>query len=211
MAKDVIEPDELNLSDGEYLVKLARETVEKHFVGEKPPLEKAPEKLKKKGAAFVTIELLVGSSRTLRGCIGFIEPIAPLVNVVAEAAVAAAFQDPRFPPLKLSELPMVIFEVSVLSRMKKLPKNPGERLRSVVIGKMGLMVRRGFFSGLLLPQVAVEYNWSPREFLENTCLKAGLEESCWEDEDTEVYYFTAKVFQEETPGGRVVERVLSRE
>ena len=211
MAKDFVEPEELSLKDGEYLVKLARESVEKHFVGEKPSLENAPAKLKRKGAAFVTIESLIGSSRVLRGCIGFIEPIAPLVNVVVEVAIAAAFQDPRFPPLRISELPTVVFEVSVLSRMKKLPKNPEERLKSIVIGKMGLMVKRGLFSGLLLPQVAVEYNWGPEEFLDNTCLKAGLEEKCWEDENTDVYYFTARVFQEETPGGRVVERILSRE
>ncbi len=209
MEEDVIEPEELTLEDGEVLVKLAREAVEKSFVNESISIENVPQKLKRRGTAFVTIERFFEGKRILRGCIGFIEPIAPLAKVVVEAALAAAFEDPRFPPLRPSELPLVVFEVSVLSRFKPLPKNPEERLSSIRIGETGLMVRKGIFSGLLLPQVAVEYKWGPREFLENTCMKAGLPPNCWEDEKAEFYYFTARIFEEETPNGAVVERKLT--
>jgi len=205
--KQAVEPGELSLEEGAFLVKLAREAVEKAFVGEKVKLErgKPSSKLWKRGAAFVTIEKLRAGSKELRGCIGFVEPVAPLVEVVVDAALAAAFEDPRFPPLRASELPFVTFEVTVLSEKKPLPSSPLERPKFVEVGKMGLIAKRGPFSGLLLPQVAVEHGWTSEEFLEYTCIKAGLDPSCWRSSDVEFYYFTGRVFAEKVPGGEVVE------
>uniref|UniRef100_A0A7J3ZMP5 Protein ENM78_04595 n=1 Tax=Fervidicoccus fontis TaxID=683846 RepID=A0A7J3ZMP5_9CREN len=207
MEEAPIRPEELTLEDGEYLVKLARSAVEKALTREKLRLDrKKREKLRRKGAAFVTIEkLLETGAKVLRGCIGYVEPVGPLVEVVANAALASAFDDPRFPPLRLSELPFVIFEVTVLSEKRLLAGSPLERPKNVVIGRMGLIARRGPFSGLLLPQVAVEYGWDEETFLSQTCIKADLEPECWKSSDVEIFYFTGRIFAEKLPGGEVVE------
>jgi uncharacterized protein (TIGR00296 family) len=210
MPQDLVEPEELTLEDGDFLVKLARESVEKYFVNETPDFSRVPEKLRKKGAAFVTIEKIIGDKKQLRGCIGYVEPIKPLYKTVYEVALAAAFEDPRFPPVRASELPFLVYEVSVLSSIKKLMGRPEERPRLIKIGKMGLIAKKGFFSGLLLPQVPVEEGWDEETFLAYTCLKAGLSSDCWLDESVEFYYFTARVFSEEYPNGRVVEKELGK-
>lgn len=208
MAKEIIEPEELTLEDGTFLVKLARESVEKYFLRETPDFSKVPDKLKRRGAAFVTIDRIVGAKKQLRGCIGYIEPIKPLYITVYETALAAAFEDPRFPSIIPRELPFLIYEVSVLSSIKRLEAEPSERPNRVKIGKMGLIAKRGYASGLLLPQVPIEENWNAEEFLMYTCLKAGLHSDCWLDENVEFYYFTARVFAEEYPGGPVIEKIL---
>lgn len=208
MVGEAIEPQELTLDEGAFLVKLARESVERRFVNETPDFAKVPDKLRRKGAAFVTIERVVGSARQLRGCIGYVEPIKPLYMTVYETALAAAFEDPRFPPVKARELPLLLYEVSVLSPIRRLSAGPRDRPREVKIGKMGLIAKKGYFSGLLLPQVPVEEGWDEEAFLMYTCIKAGLPGDCWLDDDVEFYYFTARVFAEEYPAGPVVERVL---
>jgi len=208
-AEKPLDPEELAEEEGEFLVNLARESVEKSFVGEKPDFSRVPQKLKRKGAAFVTIEKLEGGRKNLRGCIGFVEPVKPLYLTVHEAALAAAFEDPRFPPLRVSETPLVTYEVSVLSPIRRLEGRPEDRPKLVVVGKMGLIAKKGFFSGLLLPQVPVEEGWGETEFLSYTCLKAGLHPECWREDDVEFYFFTARIFAEEFPGGPVRERKLS--
>lgn len=213
MAKEeLVDPQELTEEEGACLVKLARESVEKYLVGERPDFSTVPSSLRKRGAAFVTIETLARGKRELRGCIGYVEPVKPLYIAVHEAALAAAFEDPRFPPVRASELPFLVYEVSVLSSLKPLPaESPKDRPKHVKIGEMGLVARRGFFSGLLLPQVPVEEGWSEEEFLSYTCLKAGLPFDCWSDERVEFFYFTARVFAEEYPGGPIKERHLVEE
>ncbi len=208
MSEKPIEPKELTIEEGSYLVRISREAVRRTFFKEPLKFDDVPEKLRRKGAAFVTIETLYGEKRSLRGCIGFIEPIKPLYQTVIEAARAAAFEDPRFPPLRLSELPMITFEVSVLSDKKTLPTSPEERLKKVAIGEMGLIARKGFFSGLLLPQVPVEYGWDTVTFLMQTCIKAGLSPECWRDPSVEFYYFTARIFGETVPEGEIIEKKL---
>lgn len=208
MSKEFIEPEELTIEDGELLVKLARESVEKHFIDETPDFSKVPEKLRRKGAAFVTIEKMIGAKKQLRGCIGYVEPIKPLHMTVYEVALAAALEDPRFPPVRASELPFLTYEVSVLSPIRKLHGKPAERPKRVKIGEMGLIAKRGFLSGLLLPQVPVEEGWDEETFLSYTCLKAGLKADCWLDESVDFYYFIARVFAEEYPNGRVIEKKL---
>ncbi len=134
--------------------------------------------------AFVTLK----RDGRLRGCIGYVEPSYPLGEAVARAAVAAAFEDPRFLPLSREELPGLEIEVSALT-----PPEPVSDLSRIEVGRHGLIAERGFKRGLLLPQVPLEYGWGLKEFLENTCLKAGLERDCWMG-DTRFYAFEAEVF-----------------
>jgi AmmeMemoRadiSam system protein A len=119
--------------------------------------------------------------RAPAGCIGFRAAQRPLLETVREAARAAAFHDPRFPPLRPPELPEVRLEISVLSRPR-----PVSDLGEIQVGRHGLIVRRGPRSGLLLPQVAEEYGWDRETFLSHTCAKAGLPEDSWREAGTEM-------------------------
>ena len=196
--------------EGAFLVKLARRAVVEYFsfrrVIDPPP--DTPRKLYEKRGVFVTIE--AHPSRELRGCIGFPEPVYPLVEATIRASLASAFEDPRFPPLDRSELSGVVFEVSVLTppQLIKVSK-PIEYPSKIRVGVDGLIVERGLFRGLLLPQVAVEYGWDEEEFLMQCCLKAMLPPDAWLDPSTKVYKFQAEVFEEEAPGGSVKRRKLS--
>lgn len=205
----------ITLEEGVFLVKLSRRAVEEYLVRGvqiKPP-ENTPEKLWGKMGVFVTINKLLESGgrrvKRLRGCIGFPLPVMPLVEATIEAAISAATSDPRFPPLKIKELDSVIFEVSVLTVPQLIKvKNPREYPSKIKIGVDGLIVERGFFKGLLLPQVAVEWDWSPEEFLSHCCMKAGLMPDAWLDEDTRIYKFQAEIFEELDPKGRIIKKEL---
>ncbi|HID09649.1 TPA: TIGR00296 family protein, partial [Candidatus Micrarchaeota archaeon] len=164
---------------------------------ELPPYEK----LKTRAGAFTTINTF--PARQLRGCIGYPEPVKPLYQAVIETAVLAATDDPRFPPMVPEELDHVVFEVSVLTPPKKLEVPPEERDKYVVVGKHGIIVRKGPFSGLLLPQVAKEYGWDAGTFLDHTCMKAGLPPGCWKSGDVDVFLFEAEVYGEIEPRGAV--------
>lgn len=210
MAEDV-----LNLSDedGIFLVKLARETIE-GFVRTgkmgRPPREVSP-RLKEKGGVFVTINKLVYGGKHLRGCIGYPLPHFPLAEATMRAAVEAT-RDPRFPPLREEELDSVVVEVTVLSVPELLKvKDPREYVEKVKVGRDGLLVARGPFRGLLLPQVPVEWNWDAETFLCECCMKAGLPPDAWLDRDTEVYVFRGVIFEEEEPRGKIVRKELSAE
>ena len=140
----------------------------------------------------------------LRGCIGFPLPVYPLREALGRAAVAAAFEDPRFAPVDRGELDRIVVEVSLLTTPAPLPTGPPDaRARAVRVGRHGLVVRRGRRSGLLLPQVAQEYGWSAEEFLGQTCEKAGLPPHAWRDPATVVEAFEAGVFGEESPNGPI--------
>ena len=143
--------------------------------------------LTKKRGAFVTIK----ERGQLRGCIGHIVPTLPLYETVAQMAVEAATGDPRFPPMEPNELDRITLEISVLSELEKI-NDPNK----IEVGKHGILLRKGFNSGLLLPQVATEYNWNREEFLQNTCHKAGLPADAWK-KGAEIYIFSAQVFGEE--------------
>ena len=200
-------------------MKLARRAVEEYLISfrEMPPPESTPPSLYDKRGVFVTLEKIVFTpdglrKRELRGCIGFPEPILPLVEATIKAAIAAAFHDPRFTPLMQSELPLTVFEVSVLTKPKLLSVgDPKELPSKIKVGKHGLIVERGFFKGLLLPQVAVEYEWTEEEFLNQVCLKAGLPSRAWTMSGTNIYVFEAQIFAELEPNGEIIERRLSFE
>ena len=212
MAENPIDPEELTFEEGEYLVRLARWSVENYFNLTSSEEPQAPsERLRRPGAAFVTIETFRGGERSLRGCIGYVKPVKPLVETVKDVALQAALNDPRFPPLQPEELDVVTFEVSVLSDMEKAPSDRNGRREFVKIGRDGLFIVYGPFSGLLLPQVPVEYGWSVDEFLSETCVKAGLPWDCWFNPRVEVYRFRAKIWRETRPRGPVEERDLRRE
>ena len=149
------------------------------------PAEKPTPNLQEKRGAFVSLH----KSGRLRGCIGQIVPTRPLYQTIEDMAVAAAFDDPRFEPLAAKELKELELEISILTPMERL-KNADE----IDIGRHGLYIKKGFSSGLLLPQVAAEYGWNPTTFLEETCRKAGLPRSAWKEKNTEIYIFSAEIF-----------------
>lgn len=203
------------IEEGKFLVKLARRAVEERiFTGRtiEIPKETPPKMLRDKYGVFTTIDILRGDKFMLRGCIGFPRGYFNVARAIIESAIAAAFEDPRFPPLSKDELNEVIFEVSILSPLEEIRvKNPREYPKVIKVGYHGLVIERGIFSGLLLPQVPVEYNWDEEEFLCETCMKAGLTPECWLDERTKIYRFQAQIFKEVTPNGKVVERDLIKE
>lgn len=214
MSKSYVDPEEVGLEDGLFLVKLARRAVEKYLrsgVVMGVP-DDTPQKLRGLGASFVTLLKLKGrGERELRGCIGYVKPVESLALNVIHAAIAAATEDPRFMPLELEELDEVIFEVSVLSGMEELSRDPRRRPAEFVIGRDGLMVEYSFYSGLLLPEVPVEYCWDNETFLAETCFKAGLSPDCWLNEGVKVFRFRTRTFKEVEPGGDVILRDLREE
>jgi len=214
----MISLSDFTLEDGEYLVKLSRKAVEiflKTGVKIVPPKD-VPEKFWEKFGVFVTIEKLgyIGPKvyKELRGCIGFPYPTKPLIEATIESAISAAVEDPRFPPMKLNELKNVIFEVSILSPPEEIKvKSRKELPKKVIVGRDGLMVEYGWYRGLLLPQVPVEYGWDAETFLSESCMKAGLPPDSWLLDNVKVYKFEAVIFAEVEPEGKVIKRDLMKE
>ena len=119
-----------------------------------------------------------------------------MIEALIEAAISVC-NDPRFPPLSEDELNQITIELSILTEPELIKvKDPREYLEKIEIGKDGLIIKRGVFSGLLLPQVAVEQEWSVEQFLENICLKAGLTIDSWMDENSKIYKFQAEIIHE---------------
>ncbi len=167
-------------------------------------------KLLQKCGVFVTINTLRQGKKRLRGCIGYPYPVTPLSQAVIESAISSATQDPRFPPLSLSEIESVVFEVSVLTPPKFIKaEKPNLYPSKIEIGEDGIIIEKGMHKGLLLPQVPIEWNWDAEEFLCQCCLKAGLPPDCWLLESTKIYKFQAIIFEEESPRGQVRRKVLS--
>ncbi len=189
----------LSNEDGQLLIKFAREAIKK-YVKENGIIEpaRAPEHLKGKRGVFVTLN----KDSELRGCIGFPDPIKPLINGVIEAAIAAATSDPRFPPVTLDELNEIEIEVSVLTKPELIKvDDPTKYPEMIKVGRDGLIIEKGFHKGLLLPQVATEWGYDEEEFLCSTCMKAGLPPDCWYDPETKVYRFQAQIFNENMKKG----------
>jgi AmmeMemoRadiSam system protein B/AmmeMemoRadiSam system protein A len=182
--------------DGEYmldekeknkLLYIARHSIESYLKnGAKPALIESDPKLLEKKGAFVTITI----NGELRGCIGSIYPALALYQIISDMAIEAASGDPRFSPLGINELDKIKIEISVLSALEKITDT--SRIKT---GEHGLLIRKGFHSGLLLPQVATEYGWEREEFLQHTCNKAGLDRDAWK-KGAEIYIFSASVFSE---------------
>jgi len=170
---------------------MARETISSFLEYGFAPLYRVDdEKMWRLSGVFVTLK----EQGQLRGCIGYVLPRRPLFIATQWAALAAAFNDPRFPPLSEEELDKIHIEISVLS-----PPWPLDDPEKVEVGKHGLIIMKGEHSGLLLPQVPVEEGWDREEFLRGVCRKAGLPEDAWKDKDAKLFAFTANVFGEQ-PG-----------
>jgi uncharacterized protein (TIGR00296 family) len=202
---------DLSLEEGKLLVKLARTAVEEYLKTRKRihAPEGFPQKLMQPCGVFVTINSVEGGEKELRGCIGLPYPTTPLAEAVIESAISSATQDPRFYPLSLDELERVVFEVSVLTPPQLVEvEDPRDYSSKIKVGVDGLIVERGFYKGLLLPQVPVEWNWDEEEFLCQCCLKAGLPPDCWLMKGTKVYKFQAIIFEEEKPKGEVKRKPL---
>lgn len=202
MEENLVKISELSKDEGKMLIKIAREAIKEKFGLEKLDLSKFSSNiLDKKGLAFVTLESLHGNTTTLRGCIGYVEAIASLKEVVARAAEAAAFSDPRFPPLEEYELDNIAIEVTILTKPQPLKVDDPWNLPSLIqVGRDGLIVEKNIFhSGLLLPQVPMEYCWDSETFLAETCLKAGLDPDCWLDRKITIKKFEGIIFREVKP------------
>ncbi|MFQ5638810.1 MAG: AmmeMemoRadiSam system protein A [bacterium] len=178
----------LTKNERENVLKLARKTIEAKLHGlSSPEIDKTTSLLNKDGGAFVTLT----KNKSLRGCIGLIHSERPLHFTIQEVAEAAAFRDPRFPPLAQDELQDTSIEISILSPMRKITS-----LKKIKVKRHGVFVKKGPAHGLLLPQVAVQNHWNRETFLEHVCIKAGLEKNAWKDPDTEIMIFDAQVFKE---------------
>jgi len=178
----------LSKSDKQTLLKIARSTIQCRVRGDKvADFEIDSEILKENRGAFVTIE----KNGHLRGCIGYIQAIKPLYITIEEMAEQAALNDPRFPPVSEDEIGDLSIEISVLTPLRRISD-----VNEIQVGRDGIYIRKGFNSGLLLPQVATEYGWDRETFLEQTCYKAGLPPNAWKERTCEIYIFSADVFGE---------------
>ncbi len=172
-----------------FLLDIARKSVELAVNGKPiPEFKPVTERLKEPKGVFVTLT----KDGRLRGCIGYIQAIKPLFQSVSEMAISAALKDPRFPPVSPDEVSQLSIEISALTPLEKID-NP----EVITVGRDGILIKKGFYSGLLLPQVATEYGWDRMTFLEETCHKAGLPSNAYKDPETEVFIFQALIFNEE--------------
>ncbi|MDD5331766.1 MAG: AmmeMemoRadiSam system protein A [Candidatus Nanoarchaeia archaeon] len=180
------------LVQGKQLIDIARKSIEFYFKNKEMDTKIFPEK---KGV-FVTVYV----KENLRGCIGLVLPYENLGRAVIDMARQAAFQDNRFKHITEKELKDMTIEISVLTVPELLEVRPERYVEKIKVCRDGLIVGCSGFSGLLLPQVAKDHNWTSEEFLKQTCLKAGLLEDNWKEKDCEVYTFQAQVFKERDDG-----------
>ena len=174
------------------LLQIARDSIAAVLDGKRPDLTRyaLDDDLRRPAGAFVTLN---ESSGELRGCIGSIEPVAPLYEAVSKSAINAAFRDPRFYPVKKDEFASLHLEISVMGPILVV-----KDVSEIEVGRDGLIVSRGPYAGLLLPQVATEYGWDRETFLSQTCVKAGLPSSAWRSGDCRIEHFSAEVFGDQT-------------
>jgi AmmeMemoRadiSam system protein A len=187
--KAVETPFSLSEQEKSELLALARKSVES--VVQQKELYEPPAStsvtLNQERGAFVTLT----EAGNLRGCIGYTSAIKPLYLTVRDTATHAALHDPRFRPVSAAELPQLEYEISVLSPLRRVTD-----IQQIKIGEHGLLMKNGDSEGLLLPQVPVEQKWDLHTFLEQTCAKARMPSGCWKDENTDIFSFTAVVFNE---------------
>ncbi len=182
---------DLSAADQELLFRVARDSIKAHLKGEQVPLPQAASPLlTQPRGVFVTLN----RHGRLRGCIGYLDAVNPLLAAVQEMAVAAAFRDPRFPPLREDELADLEVEISILSPMQQI-----KNTEDIQVGHHGLYLVQGSHRGLLLPQVATEYGWDRLTFLKQTCVKAGLPPDAWENPSTRIFVFSADILHEPAP------------
>ncbi|NIQ96846.1 MAG: AmmeMemoRadiSam system protein A [Desulfuromonadales bacterium] len=181
--------NELSNKEKAVLLQIARTAIETYVrEGEQYNEPREEKNLNVRSGCFVTIK----KDGELRGCIGNFQSELPLFKEVAEMAVASATKDPRFYSFKEGDLEDFALEISVLSPLHKI-----EEIEEIEIEKHGIYLEKGYYRGVLLPQVAVEYGWDRETFLKQTCIKAGLPTDAWQSDDAEIYVFSAQVFTED--------------
>jgi AmmeMemoRadiSam system protein A len=180
---------EYSLQERSDLLRLAHESIRLALEGTRITPEAPTAHLAEYRGAFTTLYV----RQQLRGCVGYVYPVSPLYQTIAETACAAAFEDTRFPSLRSSELAELTISISVLSPL--FPVQADE----IQVGRHGVLVSQSGRRGLLLPQVPVEHGWDRTTFLEQTCRKAGLAPDAWLRGAT-LEAFTAEVFSD--PGAR---------
>ncbi len=205
--------EKFSLEDGKLLLRFARENIENFLKNNKRILvpEDIKQKFSDKYGAFVTLNRLDIKDHHLRGCIGYIEPIYSLYDVIHRVSVSSATEDPRFPSVTYEEMDNLIIELSILTPPKLIEvKDHKEYLEKIIIGTDGLIAEKGTRRGLLLPQVPVDHdrNWSVEEFLNHTCQKAWLDSDAWKDEKTKIFSFQAILFEEKEPRGEVIRKYI---
>jgi len=191
-------------------VQIAREAIRKRLEEDQQlAIPDIPPTLQNKSGVFVTIKKQTKSREVLRGCIGHIYPEVPLLEATIDSAILSATRDPRFPPMTPIELKESIIEITILTPPVIIKVNkPSEYLEQIEIGRHGLIIEKGVHTGVLLPQVPVEWNWNVEEFLAQLCGKAGLRPDCWCMEDTKLYQFESEIFKELSPEGKIVRDTL---
>ncbi|MEW6614804.1 MAG: AmmeMemoRadiSam system protein B [Thermodesulfobacteriota bacterium] len=178
----------LTVEEKRTILSIAKTAIECRLKNQNlPKFDISSDTLKEKRGAFVTLH----KHGSLRGCIGNIHGNKPLYITIEEMAIASAFNDPRFKPVTEGEFRDLDIEISVLTPLRKI-----DDVEDIQVGKHGIYIEKGYYSGLLLPQVATEYGWDRNTFLEQTCNKAGLPKSAWKDKDTRIYIFSADIFSE---------------
>jgi uncharacterized protein len=195
-----------SLKEGDRLVKAARYAIELYMKSTEfrnDIVERTLSEFTQKHGVFVTIYHY--PTKTLRGCIGFMEGVGPIKRLLIEAAIAAASEDPRFVPVSPIEFEHMVIEISVLSKEERIHGDAEQVKKQIKIGRDGLVIEHGYSKGLLLPIVAVEERWSVQQFLDNVCLKAGLEEHAWKHNTSMLYKFSTQVFKEVEPNGKIEE------
>ncbi len=187
--KESNEEEILTREEKVFLLDVARKSVDAVVNGNPiPEFKPITNRLKEPKGVFVTLT----KKGMLRGCIGYIQAINPLLNSVSEMAISAALKDPRFSPVLPNEVSELSIEISVLTPLEKI-----DDPEVVKVGRDGIYMRKGMYSGLLLPQVATEQDWDRETFLEETCHKAGLPSNAYKDPETEIFIFQALIFNEE--------------
>ncbi|HSP34481.1 MAG TPA: AmmeMemoRadiSam system protein A [Thermoanaerobaculia bacterium] len=172
------------------LLQIARDSIAAVLEGGKADLERydIDDVLRRPAGAFVTLNERSGE---LRGCIGSIHPVDALYRAVSHSAINAAFRDTRFFPIQKDELAALHIEISVMGSIVDV-----KTIEDIEPGRDGLIISRGRYAGLLLPQVAAEYGWDRETFLGHTCVKAGLPADAWRTLGTKIERFSAEVFGE---------------
>ncbi|WP_292466266.1 TIGR00296 family protein [Methanolobus sp.] len=194
----------LSYTDGQAAVQLARDAIEVYLrTGEMMDGSEIqlPSIFNEVRGVFVTLT----EDGDLRGCIGHPYADSHLRYAIADSALSAALRDPRFPPVSIAEMDSITVEVTILTRPELLDVPPKDLPSSIKIGRHGLIVKSGYRQGLLLPQVAPENNFDEIEFLNHTCMKAGLPHDAWVT-GVEVYAFEGQIFSEKEPKGEIVEK-----
>ena len=179
---------------GEFLLNLSKETIKYYLENGKIMVKPTdyPIELDEPLGVFVTLN----KNNNLRGCIGYAEPVKSAIDATMEVALSAAFNDPRFPEVNDKEFENLEFEVTVLTKPQLIEvAHYKQYFDEIEIGRDGLIIQKGYARGLLLPQVATENMFTVEDFLDHTCMKAGISADSWMDESCDVFKFQGQIFK----------------